>query len=150
MGLDKHNDDKAMQAEINKAKLWEFLYFNPEQPTDVMLKTLKFTSNQMMHYVRFMLHRKYITRKKVKINGVSRYVYSAGIEYETELYKINRDKPNQQVEEGVVELAREARLIQNATRVVKLLDNPLKPAPESKKKKTTINIGSGMSLFNSY
>lgn len=34
-------------------------------------------------------------------------------------------------------------------RVVRLLDNPLK-RPEESKKKATVHIGSGMSLFNNY
>jgi hypothetical protein len=56
--------------------------------------------------------------------------------------RINKDEENT--------LTREEELVKGATRVMRLLDNPLKPAPESKKKKTQIHIGSGMSLFNTF
>ena len=153
MGFKEVNKARAVTVEINKARLWEYLYFNPEQPTDVIARVLKLTNNQMVHYLRYLYERGFIVRKKDKVDGMSRYLYSVGVEFKTPHYFIGTDNNagvNRTAEQAQAsEQARKARIIQNATRVVKLLDNPLKPAEEPKKK-TKVYVGSGMSLFNNY
>jgi hypothetical protein len=156
MALNKHNDNRIKEAEINRARVWEVLYHNPDTPSAWIASTLDISMHQVLRSLRTLGENGYVTSRRIRIGSESKLVYSVSARYVSENYKINTQTPvvlvkNERInkdEENT--LTREEELVKGATRVMRLLDNPLKPAPESKKKKTTINIGSGMSLFNTF
>jgi hypothetical protein len=156
MALKNYNYNRVKDAEINRARVWEVLYHNPDTPSAWISSTLDLSMHQVLRSLRQLGDEGYVTNRRIRIGSESKLVYSVNARYETDLYKINTQTPvvlvkNERInkdEENT--LTREEALVKGATRVMRLLDNPLKPAPESKKKKTTINIGSGMTLFNNY
>ena len=155
MGLSKYTDNRIKEAEINRARVWEVLYHNPDTPSAWISTTLCLSTHQVLRSLRTLGESGYVTSRRLRIGSESKLVYSVNARYVSENYEINTQTPvvlvknEHNTNDEKNSLTHEEQLVKGATRVMRLLDNPLKPAPESKKK-TQIHIGSGMSLFNTF
>lgn len=125
-------------ADYVKAQVVEYLKNNPRTTTKDVAIALDITTARAQYYCNSLLKSKHIT-KGFKVVGKTRHA----------VYTCTGKKFDASVLEEIERQEREPTPLEKATRVVRLLDNPLKPAPEPKKK-AKIHIGSGMSLFNNY
>ncbi len=89
MALSKHNDNRTKEAEINRARVWEVLYHNPDIPSAWVASTLDISMHQVLRSLRTLGENGYVTSRRIRIGSESKLVYSVNARYETDLYKIN-------------------------------------------------------------
>ena len=132
----KEEQDKATK-EIRYA-ICKYVEDNPDATIKAIAEVMKTTASKIQYHCIQLEKSKHLA-SKYKVIGRHRVVIYRRT-------KLDIDAPAQEEPKPIVT---EKSALEKATRVIRLMDNPL-PQPEKSKKRVAVHIGSGMSLFNNY
>ncbi len=123
-----------------KYKIWCFVRDNPQSTTVEIAEAVKVTRARVHHFCNFLTDRGYLESSHKTINKTRHSMYVV----------TDKDYSSNAEVLELINKKREPTPLEKATRVIRLLDNPL-PAPKDEPKKANkVGVGSSMSLFNSY
>lgn len=138
------NVNRVTKAEKDRAtkeirhSICKYVEENPESTIIDIAESLKCTTAKIQYHCIQLEKSKHLSFK-YKVMGKHRFILYTRTELDFDTPPI--------VEPVVPNEGKTA--LEKATRVIRLMDNPL-PQPEKSKKRVSVHIGSGMSLFNNY
>lgn len=124
------------RTENYKHDLCTYLKTHKDVTVIDIMKALNLTKNQATHYLRFLTERGHVA-KYVQRNKTKRFaIYNAG------------QKPFKKKAKPIIEDTVDRTVYVPHARIVKLTDRPYFSDLMPKKYKTTVSIGSGMTMFS--
>ena len=124
------------RTELAKETLCNYLKTHKDVTMPDLMKALNLTKNQATHYLKFLTERGHVA-KYVQRNKAKRFA----------VYNLGRT-PFSKKAKPVIESIVDKTVHVPHARVVKLTDRPYFSDLMPKKYKTTVSIGSGMTMFN--